>query len=63
MENRKNENARGFPVWSKNSEGGGDMTDVFQIVKAVDSKQMQNCCLLSHAMSELQGVQTVKRAI
>lgn len=62
--NRKNENAWDFPVWRENSEGGGDVTDVFQIVKAADSKQqMQNCCFLNHAMPELQGTQTKERAV
>ena len=40
------------------------MSDIFQIVKAVDSKQqMQNCSLLNHAMPELQGTQTKERVV
>lgn len=35
------------------------MSDVFQIVKAADSKKhIQNCCLLNPAMPELQRMQT-----
>lgn len=58
-EDWKNENAWDFPVWRENSEGGGDVSDFFQIVKAADSKQhIQSCCLLNHAMPELQGMRT-----
>lgn len=53
LEKRTNENAWDFPDWRENAEGGGVLTGVFQIVKAAESKQQMQNCLLNHEIPEL----------